>query len=97
MADKSKLNKTERDILRYLDRVGFASTQCVQIAVGRNRFTVNTALQTLYKMGFIDRVKHGVAFSQKWLDRHESETRRINDYLGLTLTSKGYIAQSYER
>ena len=78
---KPVLSAIESDVLRYLDRVGFASTACVQIAVRRNRYAVNDALNTLYKMRLIDRPKSGIAFSHKWLSKYAEERRQIELWL----------------
>ena len=80
MLNKSKLSNLDRDVLNYLNRVGFASTKCIQLAVRRNRFAINTTLQTLYKLSLIDRLINGVAVSTAWKIKHQDEWQQMIDY-----------------
>ncbi len=86
MTKKIPLSALETDIMRYLDRVGWASTQSIQIAVRRNRFSINAALNTLYKMRRIERRMHGMAFSHKYLSTHPEQRQAIESYFGFTFT-----------
>lgn len=84
MNRKIPLSGLESDILRYLDRVGWASTQSIQIAVRRNRFLINASLNTLYKLRKIERCMHGIAFSHKYLLKHPEDRQAIERYYGFT-------------
>lgn len=86
MSKKISLSALENDILRYLDRVGWASTQSIQIAVRRNRFSINAALNTLYKLRKIERRMHGMSFSHKYVLNHPEERQAIERYFGFLFT-----------
>ena len=77
MIDRRKLSPLEKDLLEYLEQVGYDSAVCLRIRFRINRISLNHAIQTLYKTGVISRSIQGLVIHLDWLKSHPEDQEWI--------------------
>lgn len=70
MSPTITLSNFEQLLLNHISEVGIESPVRLRVFFKSNRFKINQALQTLYKIGYINRDVQGLIIHRGWLDAH---------------------------
>lgn len=80
---KIELPSFERELLKYIDRVGYTSPVILRCRFKRSRQTINRAVDRLYLASRIARPMQGLIVSLAWADKHPHEKAAIEAALNI--------------
>jgi len=85
MVDGIHLKDREKQVMKYLDKIGYDSPVRVQIQFGWSRQKVFQTLDFLARAGYIERPQQGLILSRAWMNKNPHKVAEISMVLRINL------------
>ena len=79
-----RISQLELDIYQWLSEIGFDATISMRLRFRVNRITLNNALQTLWKMGLINRDIKGLSICNAYMEESPIVKEECLKQFGIT-------------